>query len=57
MMKTYAELEREAYMAGNVELAKVYAVAADADEREDLQAEVDRLRNVIEEVADAVRWV
>lgn len=57
MMKTYAELEREAYMAGNIELAKVYAVAADADEREDLQDEVDRLRNVIEEVADAVRWV
>lgn len=56
-MKTYAELEREAYMVGNVELAKVYAVAADADEREDLQGEVDRLRNVIEEVADAVRWV
>lgn len=31
MMKTYAELEREAYMAGNVELAKVYAELDDID--------------------------
>ena len=28
-MKTYAELEREAYMAGNVELVKLYAKLAD----------------------------
>ena len=30
-MKTYAELEREAYMAGNVELAKLYAKLADIE--------------------------
>lgn len=29
-MKTYAELEREAYIAGNTELAKLYALLADA---------------------------
>ena len=56
-MKTYAELEREAYMVGNVELANLYAVAANVDTIDSLQDEVDRLRNVIEEVADAVRWV
>lgn len=56
-MKTYAELEREAYMAGNVELANLYAVAANGDTTDGLRDEVDRLRNIIEEVADAVRWV
>lgn len=56
-MKTYKELEREAYITGNTELAKLYAIAEDADSTEGLQAEVDRLRNVIEEVADTVRWV
>ena len=30
-MKTYAELEREAYMAGDVELAKLYAKLADIE--------------------------
>jgi hypothetical protein len=30
-MKTYAELEREAYMAGNTELAKLYALLDDAE--------------------------
>jgi hypothetical protein len=30
-MKTYAELEREAYMAGNTELAKLYAELDDVD--------------------------
>jgi hypothetical protein len=31
-MKTYAELEREAYMAGNTELAKLYALLDDAEQ-------------------------
>lgn len=56
-MKTYAELEREAYITGNTELAKLYAAATDRDEDKSLQDEVDRLRNIIEEVVDAVRWV
>ena len=33
-MKTYKELEREAYMAGNTELAKLYALLDDAEQRE-----------------------
>ncbi len=35
MKKTYAELEREAYMAGNTMLAKLYA------ELDDIQHELD----------------
>jgi hypothetical protein len=31
MKKTYAELEREAYMAGNTILAKLYAELDDVD--------------------------
>jgi hypothetical protein len=31
-MKTYAELEREAYMAGNTTLAKLYALLDDAEQ-------------------------
>lgn len=31
-MKTYAELEREAYMSGNTELAKLYALLDDAQQ-------------------------
>lgn len=30
-MKTYAELEREAYINGNVELAKLYAELIDSE--------------------------
>lgn len=30
-MKTYAELEREAYIAGNTELAKLYAELQDVE--------------------------
>jgi hypothetical protein len=30
-MKTYAELEREAYMAGNTTLAKLYADIEDVE--------------------------
>ena len=30
-MKTYAELERDAYMAGNTELAKLYAELDDIE--------------------------
>lgn len=31
MKKTYAELEREAYIAGNTELAKLYAELQDVE--------------------------
>ena len=31
-MKTYAELERDAYMAGNTELAKLCALLDDAEQ-------------------------
>ncbi len=31
MKKTYAELEREAYMSGDTELAKLYAELDDVD--------------------------
>lgn len=41
-MKTYAELERDAYMAGNTELAKLYAELDDIDR--DVKAYED-LRN------------
>lgn len=33
MKKTYAELEREAYIAGNTTLAKLYALLDDAEKR------------------------
>lgn len=39
-MKTYAELEREAYMAGNTELAKLYAELIDAKYYLDCQGRV-----------------
>lgn len=39
-MKTYKELEREAYMAGNTVLAKLYA------ELEDLNNEIEYLEEV-----------
>lgn len=43
-MKTYTELEREAYIAGNVELAKLYADLDDFDRAVDHYEEhyVDR---------------
>jgi hypothetical protein len=31
-MKTYKELEREAYITGNTELAKLYALLDDAEQ-------------------------
>ena len=34
-MKTYAELERDAYMAGDTELAKLYAELDDAEQEAD----------------------
>lgn len=39
-MKTYKELERDAYMAGNTELAKLYA------EVEDCEAEIEYLEDM-----------
>lgn len=52
-MKTYADLEREAYIRGDVELANLYAVAdtATRDNIGDLQEEVNRLRNIISNAA------
>lgn len=52
-MKTYKELEREAYITGNTELAKLYA-AADIVRRDDigdLREEVERLRSIISNAA------
>jgi len=54
-MKTYKELEREAYMAGNTELAKLYADADDVEHNEDLQEKIDYLSNIIDDVASLVR--
>ena len=54
-MKTYKELEREAYMAGNTEMAKVYADADDVEQNEDLQERIDYLSNIIDDVASLVR--
>lgn len=42
-MKTYEELEREAYITGNTELAKVYA------ELVDVEHELDALELVVYE--------
>ena len=39
MKKTYAELEREAYMAGNTILAKLYAELEDVEHELDLYDE------------------
>ena len=54
-MKTYAELEREAYMAGNTTLAKVYAHADDVEHNKDLQERIDYLTDIIDDVASLVR--
>ena len=54
-MKTYAELEREAYMAGNTTLAKVYADADDVEHNKDLQERIDYLTDIIDDVASLVR--
>jgi hypothetical protein len=60
-MKTYKELEREAYMAGNTELAKAYAIAEDndGDDYEDIlqqlaekDAEIDELHSRLDEIAN-----
>lgn len=53
-MKTYKELEREAYMQGNVELAKAYAVADDAEVDGDLQSELDYANDKLSEIASIV---
>ena len=63
-MKTYKELEREAYITGNTALANIYA---DADERqnsdalereiEDLRSGLDEANGTLEEIKDLVRYV
>lgn len=40
-MKTYAELEREAYMAGDTELAKLYADIEDVERELEERDEYD----------------
>lgn len=52
-MKTYKELEREAYITGNTELANLYAAADDnkGDDIGDLREEVERLRSIISNAA------
>ena len=63
-MKTYAELEREAYMAGNTELAKLCAAAEDRQDSDYLEREIEELRSgldeanaTLEEIKDLVRYV
>lgn len=50
-MKTYEELEREAYINGNVELAKAYAVATDneGDDYENMQQQLLEKQNELDE--------
>jgi hypothetical protein len=40
-MKTYEELERDAYMSGNVEMAKLYAKLIDAERERWVREEDD----------------
>lgn len=63
-MKTYKELEREAYIAGNTELAKIYADADEIQNSDDLEREIENLRidldeanSTLEEIKDLVRYV
>ena len=53
-MKTYAELEREAYMAGNTILANAYAFADDADSASDLRDELDYANEKLSDIASIV---
>ena len=55
-MKSYKELEREAYITGNTELANVYAAADNSTDTENLEDEVERLRNIIDEAANALAY-
>lgn len=64
MKKTYAELEREAYITGDTELAKLYAAAEDRQDSDDLEREIEELRSdldeanaTLEEIKDLVRYV
>ena len=61
-MKTYEELEREAYITGNTMLAKIYADADDNETNEDLQDELasmtsdyESAMSVIDDIKDFVR--
>ena len=63
-MKTYKELEREAYITGNTALAKIYADADEIQDSDDLEREIEELRNdldeanaTLEEIKDLVRYV
>ena len=53
-MKTYKELEREAYMSGDVKLADAYAVADDAGSTSDLQDELDYANEKLSDIASIV---
>ena len=59
-MKTYKELEREAYITGNTELAKLYAAAdaavLDVDVKE-LRKRCDEAESVLEQIKDIVMWL
>lgn len=61
-MKTYEELEREAYITGNTMLAKIYADADDNETNEDLLDELasmtsdyESAMSVIDDIKDFVR--
>jgi hypothetical protein len=53
-MKTYAELELEAYLAGNTEMAKAYAAADDAagDDIESLRDQLRDAQNKLDEISN-----
>jgi hypothetical protein len=50
-MKTYAELEREAYITGNTEMAKAYAAADDAERIEDFRGELSEANDKLRDIA------
>jgi len=54
MNKTYAELEREAYINGDVKLANAYAAADDAGDASHLQEELDYANEKLSDIASIV---
>jgi hypothetical protein len=59
-MKTYKELEREAYITGNIELAKVYATLCaviDVNDIDDYKDELDEVNAKLEEANAKLREI
>jgi F0F1-type ATP synthase membrane subunit b/b' len=53
-MKTYEELEREAYINGDIKLANAYAVADAAEHNGDIQDELDEANEKLSDIASIV---